>query len=124
LKAQLVSFDIENKLFTVSALKESLLYSYEEEMPDMEIRFKEREEKAIIDEIGVSRSGLIPSVIRGGLECGLEASMKGVEVSLPDGGKIYKVTYEINEDKVRTWLLTQLEVDKNQIVHGRIQFHQ
>lgn len=117
----IVAFDIEDKNFKVSAVKDDIHYGYQEEMPDMEIRFRENEEKAVINEIGVSSAGLIPTVIRGVLECGLAASLKGVEVKLPDGGAVYKVIFDIEADKATTWLADQLKVDKKYIMQGKIQ---
>ncbi len=117
----LAAFDIEDKLFRVSAVKNELHYSYQEEMPDMEIKFRKEEERAVIEEIGVSKPGLFPTVIRGVLECGLGASMKGVEVKMPDGGAIYKVIYDIDSEEATNWLADQLNVEKRNIVHGKIQ---
>jgi hypothetical protein len=120
-KVSLIAFDIEDKRFKVSAIKDDIHYSYQEEMPDMEIKFRENEEKAVIDQIGVSSTSLIPTVIRGVLECGLGASLKGVEVKMPDGGAIYKVIFDIENEEATNWLADQLKVDKKHIVQGKIQ---
>ena len=119
--ASLVAFDIEDNRFNASAVKDGVLHSYQEEMPDMEIRFREKEEKVVIDGINLGSVGLVPTVLRGKLKCGLEVSVKGTEVNLPNGGAVYKVIYDINADETRSWLAYQLKVEKKNIFQGKVQ---
>lgn len=120
-EASLVAFDIEDKRFTVSAVKDGVLHSYQEEMPDMKIRFREKEEEVVIDGIDIGSVGLVPTALRGRLECGLEVSVKGTEVNLPGGGAVYKVIYDIDADEARSWLAYQLKVEKKDILQGKVQ---
>jgi len=90
-------------------------------MPDMEIRFREKEEGVVIDGIDLGSVGLVPTVLRGRLECGLEVSVRGSEVDVPDGGAVYKVIYDINADEARSWLAYQLKVERENILQGRVQ---
>jgi len=119
--ASIVAFDIEDKRFNVSAVKDGILHSYQEAMPDMEIRFREKEEGVVIDGIDLGSVGLVPTVLRGRLECGLEVSVRGSEVDVPDGGAVYKVIYDINADEARSWLAYQLKVERENILQGRVQ---
>jgi hypothetical protein len=119
--ASIVAFDIEDKRFNVSAVKEGVLHSYQEAMPDMEIRFREKEEGVVIDGIDLGSVGLVPTVLRGRLECGLEVSVRGAEVDIPDGGAIYKVLYDIDADGAMSWLAYQLKVERKNIFQGKVQ---
>lgn len=119
--ASIVAFDIEDKRFNVSAVKDGVLHSYQEAMPDMEIRFREKDEGVVIDGIDLGNVGLVPTVLRGRLECGLEVSVRGAEVDIPDGGAIYKVIYDIDADEAMSWLAYQLKVERKNIIQGRVQ---
>ena len=119
--ASLTAFDIEDKQFRVSAVKDDVLYSYQEQMPDMDIRLRERDEKTTIEGIDLLSSGLVPTVLRGKLECGLEVSVRGVEVKMPNGVIVYKVIYDIDPDGAKEWLANQLRVEKKDIMQGKIQ---
>lgn len=121
LGANIVVFDVEEKKFTVSAVKFGVLYSYQEGMPDMEIRFKEKEEKATIEGIDLRRTELVPTVLRGVLNCGLNISIKGTEVKLPDGVAVYKVIYDIDAEGAKIWLSEQLNVERGDIFQGKFQ---
>ena len=119
--AGIAAFDIEEKRFKASAVKDGVLYMYQEEMPDMEIRFKEKDERAVIDGIEIGGAALVPTVLRGRLECGLDVSVKGSEIKLPDGVVIYKVVYDIDTDDARSWMAFQLKVDKKSVIQGKLQ---
>jgi len=120
-EANLIAFEIEDKQFKVSAVKDSVLYSYQEEMPDMEIRFREKEEKTVIEGIDISSTELVPTVLRGELDCGLDIAVKGVEVKLPDGLSVYKIIYDIGAEEAKNWLAKQLKAEKSNIMQGKIQ---
>jgi len=119
--ASLVAFDVDDKRFSVSAVKDDVLHSYEEAMPDMEIRFREQGEGVVIDGVGLGSVGLVPTVLRGRLECGLEVSVRGTQVEVPQGGAVYKVVYDIDADEARNWLAYQLKVDRKDILQGKVQ---
>ena len=116
----IVAFDIEDKQFRVSALNDGVLYAYGENMPDMEIRMREKDDRTVIDGIDIGSIGQVPAVLRGRLECGLEVSVKGAEVRLPDGVVVYKVLYDVDADEARNWLSHQLKVDKKAIIQGEL----
>jgi len=117
--AGLVAFDVEDKRFRVTAVKDGVLYAYEEQMPDMDIRLREGE-KTVIEGIDLASAGMVPAVLRGRLECGLDVAVKGTEVNLPDGVTVYKVLYDIDRDEARGWLAGQLRVEKGNILQGKI----
>lgn len=116
--AELVAFDVDDGFFKVSAMAGSVLYTYEEEIPDMEIRYKKVEERVHIDSIDISSAGLVPSALRGMLDCGLGLDGKEVEVELQDGGSVHKVVYTIEPGTARNWIAYQLAIDEDSIVQG------
>ena len=121
LEASLVTFEIEEKRFMVSAVKDGILYYFEEEIPEMEIRYKEEEKKAVIEGIDIRSTELVPTVLRGRLQCGLNISVKGTEVKMPDGVSVYKIIYDIDAEEAKSWLAKQLKTEKKNIIRGKIQ---
>ena len=121
-RAGMTAYDIEDRAFRVSAVKDGVLYSFQEQMPDMEIRLRETEEKTVIEGIEVLSAEMVFSALRGRLECGLEVVTRGTEVKLPDGTVVYKVTYDIDPEVAKEWLSSQLAVDRGDILQGKIQF--
>ncbi|MBS7638007.1 hypothetical protein KEJ49_03845 [Candidatus Bathyarchaeota archaeon] len=119
--AGIASFEVEDKKFRVSALKGGVLHIYEEMIPDMEIRFREREDRIVIDEVELRGREMIPAALRGRLNCGLEISVKGEEIKMPDGVSLYRMVYDLEAEKARNWLANQLKMDPKNIIHGRIQ---
>lgn len=120
LEADLVTFEIEDRQYKVSAVKDGILYLYEEEIPEMEIRYKEEEKKAIIEGIDIRSTELVPTVLRGRLRCGLNISVKGTEVKMPDGVSVYKIIYDIDAEEAKSWLTKQLKTEKKNIIRGKI----
>lgn len=118
LGANLVAFDVDEKRFNVSALKNGVLYSYTEDIPDLELRFKEKDHRISLEGLDIDRAETVPTILRGRLKCGLEVSVKGVEVKLPESGSVYKVTYDIDAEDARSWLSFQLKTDKKNIIRG------
>jgi len=121
LEAGLVTFEIEDRQYKVSAVKDGILYLYEEEIPEMEIRYKEEEKKVVIEGIDIRSTELVPTVLRGRLRCGLNISVKGTEVKMPDGVAVYKIIYDIDAEETKSWLVKQLKTEKKNIIRGKIQ---
>ena len=120
-RADIATYDIENGIFSIYAVKEGVLYSYQEQMPDMDIKFKENDEKTIIQSIELLSTDMVFPALRGRLECGLEVTTKGTEVTLPNGSAVYKVRYEIDAYTVKEWLSNQLGIEREDILQGKIQ---
>lgn len=119
--AGIASFEVQDRQFRVMALKGGVLHTYEEMVPDMEIRFRERENRVVIDEVELRGRELVPAALRGRLNCGLEVSMRGEEMRMPDGVSLYRVVYDVEAERARNWLAGQLKMDPKNIVHGRLQ---
>lgn len=120
LGSSLVAFDVDEKRFNVSAFKEGILYSYNEDIPELELRFKEKDQRIALEGLDIDRAETVPTILRGRLRCGLEVSVKGLEIKLPEGSSVYKVSYDIDDDEARSWLSFQLKTDKKNIIRGMI----
>jgi hypothetical protein len=118
--AELVAFDVDDGFFKVSALASGVLYTYVEEIPDMEIRYKKVDEKVHIDSIDISSASLVPAALRGRLDCGLGLYRKESEVELPDESSVYKVVYTIDPGTAKSWIAYQLAIDEDSIVQGEL----
>jgi hypothetical protein len=118
--SEIVTFDSNEGCFTVSALVGSLLYTYNETIPSMEIEYSGDEGKSHIKGINISRAELIPAAFKGKLDCGLELKMIKYDVSLPDGGLKHKINYFIDPVITKQWLAYQLEVDDDRVVQGEL----
>jgi len=118
--AELVAFDADGGRFRVSAVSGGILYTYEEEIPDMEIRYRKTDGKAHIESIDISSVELVPGAIMGRLECGLKLEKNDVEVSLPDGASVNKISFSIDPGVAKSWLAYQLGIDEETIVRGEL----
>lgn len=118
--AELVAFDVEEGRFRVSAVSGGELYTYEEDIPDMEIRYRKTDEKAHVESIDISRIELVPAALKGMLDCGLQLEKREVEVSLPNGEFVNKISFYIDPGVAKSWLAYQLEVDDDSVVYGRL----
>lgn len=116
--ARLVAFDIEGGIFKVSALVGGLLYTYIEEIPNIEILYREVEGRARIESIDIDDIKQLPSALRGRLDCGLELDRKDVEVETLDRGRVQKVFYRIDPVVARSWLAYQLGIEEENIFQG------
>lgn len=118
--AELVAFDADGGRFRVSAVSGGVLYKYEEEIPDMEIRYRKTDGKAHIESIDISSVELVPGAIMGRLECGLKLEKNDVEVSLPDGASVNKISFSIDPGVAKSWIAYQLGIDEDTVVRGEL----
>jgi len=118
--SELVAFDSEEGRFTVSALARTVIYTYVESIPSMEIEYSGDEGKSRIDGINISRAELIPAAFKGRLDCGLELKMNKYDVSRPDGGIVHKINYFIDPEIAKQWLAYQLGVGDDRVFEGEL----
>jgi hypothetical protein len=118
--AGLVAFKFDECNFKVMAMAGGALYTYEEEIPEMEIHYKKVDEKVHINSVDISSAKLVPTALRGRLDCGLGFEKNEVEVELPYGDSVYKVIYSIDPGTARNWIAYQLGVEEDSIVQGEL----
>jgi hypothetical protein len=118
--AELVAFDVDGGCFKVSAVAGGVLYSFQEEIPRMEIRYSKANENARIDTIDINKAELMLAALRGQLNCGLVLEKRNVETETPNGNRVHKVVYDIDPSTARNWLAYQLSVEDDSILNGEI----
>jgi len=119
-ESSLAAFEVKGGFFRVSALKEGVLYLYEEEMPSMSIKFREEGERVVIDHIDLGDKGHLPTAMSGRLNCGLDVSVNPFIVNLPEGASIYKLQYNIDPLRTKRWLSEELKIEEDRILQGEI----
>ncbi|MFB0543856.1 MAG: hypothetical protein ACETVR_03645 [Candidatus Bathyarchaeia archaeon] len=118
--APVVAFEIDEKTLSIYAVKEGVVYAYSEELPEMRIRMRRAEDYYIVEEFSVDSLEGIPLAFRKRLNCGLEGSVRGSRVRLPEGGHLIKVAYDVDVEEAKTWLSKELKVNKRSIIQGKI----
>lgn len=118
--AELVAFDVDGGRFKVSAVSGGILYSFQEEIPRMEIRYSKVDETARIDTIDISKAELMLAALRGQLNCGLLLEKRDTETETPDGNRVHKMVYDIDPVTARSWLAYQLSVEDDSILNGEL----
>lgn len=118
--ARLVAFEVADGRFQVTALTDSFLYSYNEKIPSMEIRYKTVDEKAQIKSIDLNRAELVSEAFNGILKCGLKMEKTEHSFKEPIGESILNVNYHVDTSTAREWIAYQLAVDDEKILHGSI----
>ena len=123
-QADIVAFDIEGGWLRICALSDGILYRYDEEIPEMEIKYRTLDDKSHIDSVDIGSALMVPSAIRGRMDCGIELDKEDVEVKLPGGEVVHKIIYRVDAGAVKSWLAYRLEVDDDAIIQGEIKLSQ
>lgn len=118
--APVVAFEIDGKALSIYAVKEGMVYAYSEELPEMRVRMRRAEDHYIVEEFSVDSLEGIPLAFRKRLNCGLEGSVRGSKVRLPEGGHLIKVAYDVDVEEAKKWLSKELKVNKKSILQGKI----
>jgi hypothetical protein len=119
--AKLVAVNTEGECFKVSALANGVLHIYEEKVPDLEILYKIEDNRALIDNLQIGKAGLLPSALKGKLDCGIEFTKKDIEMKQPNGILVHKIIYYIEPGTARSWVAYQLGVNEEEIFQGELQ---
>jgi hypothetical protein len=118
--SDLIAFNMDGGHFKVNAFAGGVLYVYEEEIPGLEIHYKMVNEKALIDSINIGKAALVPTALRGKLDCGIEFSKREIELKQPNGASVHKIIYDIDPRTARSWVAYQLEIDEEKILQGEL----
>lgn len=118
--AMVVAFEIEERVLSIYAVKEGMVYTYSEELPEMKIRMRRAEDYYIVEEFSVDSLEGIPLAFSKRLNCGLEGSVRGSKVRLPEGGHLIRVVYDVGVEEAKGWLSKELKVNKRSIIQGKI----
>lgn len=118
--ASLVTFDIINKKFYVFALGNGILYSYVEEIPEMEIKYNKLEKNVQIESINISTTDLMQVALTGKLECGLGLLKREYDIEINNEISMRKISYSVDPTTVKEWLAYQLGIGEKEIIQGKI----
>jgi len=110
--ASLVTFDIINKKFYVFALGSGILYSYVEEIPEMEIKYNKLEKNVQIESINITLTGK--------LECGLGLLKREYDIEINNEISMRKISYSVDPTTAKEWLAYQLGIGEKEIIQGKI----
>ena len=116
--SHLITYDSQNGFFKVSALSQSVVYTYTERIPSLEIKYTNIEGKTRIDSIDVNRAELLLIALQGKLNCGLELKKDYQKIPTPSGNFMHNIHFYIDLDVTKQWLAFQLEVADNRVIQG------
>jgi len=121
-KSEMLAFTISDDRFEVSALKNNVLYIYREKIPEVSMTIETKDGRKVIREGNFSE--LLDNItpLSGRLKCGVPVEHRKVELNLPDGSVVQKIVFEVDNDVTKTWLSKQLEIEKDSIIVGTIDF--
>ncbi len=121
--ARLIGFLADEKTFKVTAIADGVLYVYEEEVPFLNVLYRKEDEEVKIFGVEADDIGLIPKALRRRLDCGLEFSVREVEMGETDGVSARRITWLVEPSVVRDWLAIELRVEPSTIVEGELKLH-
>ena len=120
-KPQMLAFTMTDDGFKVSALKDDVLYVYQEKVPEVSMAVEREGERTTTK--GGNFGDLFDnlSLLSGRLQCDLPVKHRKVELKLPDGCVVQKIIFEVDNEVAKSWLSEQLEVEKTSIMYGIIE---
>jgi len=120
-KPQMLAFTITDDGFQVSALKDNVLYVYQEKVPEFSMAVEREGERTTT---GGGNFGDIfdnLSLISGKLRCGLPVEDRKVELKLQNSSVVKKIIFEIDNEVTKSWLSEQLNIERTSIMFGTIE---
>lgn len=122
--ASVVAFEVEEKVFTVSSLSDGIACRYSESLPELKFQVGDGERRYVIEKMSMESSDDLSPVFERKLRCGLEVVVKSSKFDLSDGGRVFRLTYEVDSVTARLWLSEELGVPEENIVEGKLSFTQ
>lgn len=121
--ASLVSFSVGERSFEVNAIATGVLYIYEEEIPSLDILYDRVDDGLKIEGIEAEAVALIPKALRRRLDCGLEISIRDVEIERVEGKFARRIVCYVESDAARAWLAGEIGVARSSIVEGELRLN-
>ena len=114
-RSQLVSVNISETQFKVSAYTAGILYSYAEKLPSIQIkRTDEGGNQMNLEDIADAQVAL-----SGKLLCGLTLETRSFESKVTDDS-IRVVSFSVNRAAAKDWVASQLDVDASMVIEGEL----
>jgi hypothetical protein len=76
-----------------------------------------------IEGIEAEAVGHIPKALGRRLDCGLEISIRDVEIERVEGKLARRIVCYVESDAVRTWLTSEIGVARSSIVEGELRLN-
>jgi len=112
-----VAVEIDEHKFKVTALSRGIVFSYEEEVPGLEVsRSKEGKDTTLT----VSEASPTLKSLMGSLDCGMELDRRVIDSTLPDGGTAQRLVYYVDLGAARSWIADQLSVEEPSVIIGTL----
>ena len=112
-----VAVEIDEHKFKVTALSRGIVFSYEEEVPGLEVsRNKEGRDTTLT----VSEASPTLKSLMGSLDCGMELDRRVIDSTLPDGGTAQRLVYYVDLGAARSWIADQLSVEEPSVIIGTL----
>jgi hypothetical protein len=122
-KARIFGLVAGEKIFRVTAIAGGALYSYEEEIPSIEIRYRTEGDGVKISGIGAKAVGNILGALRGRLECGMEVEVRDIDLGKTDEDSIRRIFCVADPGTAKEWLASEMGVNPSLIIEGELQLH-
>jgi len=119
-KAHIFGLIAGEKIFRVTAIAGSALYSYEEEIPSIEIRYRAEDDSMKFIGIGAKAVGNVLWALRGRLECGMGLAVRDIDLGKTDEDSIRRVFCVVDPGKAKEWLASEMGVNPSLIIEGEL----
>ena len=114
-RSQLVSVNISETQFKVSAYTAGILYSYAEKLPSIQIKRTDKGGNQMnLEDIADAQIAL-----SGKLLCGLALETRSFESKVADDS-IRVVSFSVNRAAAKDWVVSQLDVDASMVIEGEL----
>ena len=118
--ARMVAFEVEERVFTVSSVRDGVVCRYSEFLPELRFQTGEGPKQFIVEKMSFDSLGDLSPVFERRLKCGLEVIVKDSRFDLSDGEHLFQLTYQVDPAGARSWLSEELEVPEENVIEGKV----
>lgn len=120
--AHVVTFEMENNVFTVNSMSGNVVYRYSEFLPEVKFQVEEGEKRYVVKKMSFDSLGDLFPVFERRLKCGLEVFVKGLKFDLADNERLLQLTYQVDPAKAKHWLSEELSVSEEKVIEGKLAY--
>jgi len=119
-KAQMVAFQVKEKVFTVSSLSNGAVFRYSEALPEVRFQVGDESKQFAVEKISFNGPDDLSLIFERRLKCGLEAAVRGSNFNLSEGERLFQLSYHVDSVTAKQWLSKELSVPEENIIEGNI----
>jgi hypothetical protein len=116
---EIVTFRLIGDKFYISSIKDGILYTYSETIPDVNNDIEKDEIMDIENDDFISNKCPSELFIRT-FQYSLQMNTNKIRNFQPKRNISPKLIYNVDQDKVKAWLSDQLKIDKKMIIYGEL----